>query len=154
MYCVEFEIKDATESNTSVTYLDLLVSIGREVNFTLPFMTNVTISISISQIFRTCIAVYQLRPPMASLFHNLYDMPGLAPRMDVCHTYIGFQRCTKIHINTDSLPVHPSVPPSLYRFFSQNCLHILSKVFRSTAKQPTPEVGSIRCGSSRIHRSY
>ena len=49
---------------------------------------------------------------------------------------------------------HPSVPPSLYLFFSQNCLHILSKVFRSTAKQPTPEVGSIRCGSSRIQRSY
>ena len=61
---------------------------------------------------------------------------------------------TKIHTNIDSLPVHPSVPPSLYPFFSQNCLHILSKVFRSTAKQPTPEVGSIRCGSSRIQRSY
>ena len=30
----------------------------------------------------------------------------------------------KIHINTDSLPVHPSVPPSLYPFFSHNCLHI------------------------------
>ena len=56
----------------------------------------------------------------------------------------------KIHKNTDSSPVHPSIPPSLYPFFSQNCLHILSKVFRSTAKQPTPEVGSIRCGSSRI----
>ena len=68
--------------------------------------------------------------------------------------FFGFQRCTKIHINTDSLPVHQSVPPSLYRFFSQNCLHILSKVFRSTAKQPTPEVGLIRCGSSRTQRSY
>ena len=60
----------------------------------------------------------------------------------ICHTYIGFQRCTNIHINTNSLPVHPSVPPNLYPFFSQNCLHILSKVFRSTAKQPTQEVGS------------
>ena len=68
--------------------------------------------------------------------------------------FIGFQRCTKIHINTDSLPFHPSIPPSLYPFFSQNCLHILSKVFRSTAKQPTLEVGSIRCGSSRIQWSY
>ena len=63
-------------------------------------------------------------------------------------------RLIPLHINTDSLPVHQSVPPSLYRFFSQNCLHILSKVFRSTAKQPTPEVGSIRCGSSRIQKSY
>ena len=44
---------------------------------------------------------------------------------------MGFQRCTKI---TDSLRVHRSVRPSLYRFYSQNCLHILSKVFRSTAK--------------------
>ena len=53
----------------------------------------------------------------------------------------------KIHINTDSLPAF--IP-----FFSQNCLHILSKVLRSTEKQPTLEVGSIRCGSSRIQRSY
>ena len=48
-----------------------------------PFMTNVTISISISQIFRSWVAIFQPRPPMASLFHSLYGMPGLAPRMDV-----------------------------------------------------------------------
>ena len=66
---------------------------------------------------------------------------------ELCHTFTGFQRCTKIPINTDSLRVPRSVRPSLYPFFSQNCLHILSKVFRSTARQPTPEVGSIRCGS-------
>ena len=42
--------------------------------------------------------------------------------------------------------VHRSVRPSLYPFYSQNCLHILSKVFRSTTKHPTQEVGSIRCG--------
>ena len=29
----------------------------------------------------------------------------------ICHTYIGFQRYTKIHINTDALPVHP---PSIH----------------------------------------
>ena len=56
---------------------------GGTVNFTLPFMTNVTISISISQIFRSCVAILQPRPPMASLFRSLYGMPGLAPRMDV-----------------------------------------------------------------------
>ena len=33
------------------------------------------------------------------------------------------------------------VRPSLYPFYSQNCLHILSMVFRSTARQPTQEVG-------------
>ena len=53
----------------------------------------------------------------------------------------------KSPINTDSLRVPRSVRPSLYPFYSQNCLHILSKVFRSSARQPTPEVGSIRCGS-------
>ena len=60
----------------------------------------------------------------------------------------------KIHINIDSLRVHRSVRPSLYPLYSQNCLHILSKVFRSTARQPTQEVGSIRCGSSRIQKNY
>ena len=81
MYPVEFEIKDTTESNTSASYLDLLLSIGRD-NFTLPFMTNVTTSISTSQIFCSWVAIFQPRPPMASLFRSLYGMPGLAPRMD------------------------------------------------------------------------
>ena len=53
MYPVELEIKDATESNTSASYQDLLLKIGREGQHMLPFMTNVTISISISQIIRT-----------------------------------------------------------------------------------------------------
>ena len=56
---------------------------GGTVNFILRFMTNVTISISISQIFHSWVATYQLRPPVASLSHNLSDMPGPAPRMDV-----------------------------------------------------------------------
>ena len=55
--------------------------------------------------------------------------------------FIGFQRCIKIHINIDSSPVRPGAPPSLYPFFLQSCLHILSKVFRSTATQPILEVG-------------
>ena len=46
-------------------------------------MTNVTISISTSQIFRSWVAIFQPRPPMASLFRSLYGMPWLAPRMDV-----------------------------------------------------------------------
>ena len=52
----------------------------------------------------------------------------------ICLTFIGFRRCTKIHINIDSLRVHRSVRPSLYPFYSQNCLHILSKVFRIIAR--------------------
>ena len=43
---------------------------GGTVNFTLPFMTNVTISISTSQIFRSWVAIFQHRPPMASLFRS------------------------------------------------------------------------------------
>ena len=56
---------------------------GGTVNFTLPFMTNVTISISTSQLFRSWVAIFQPRPPMASLFRSLYGMPGFDPRMDV-----------------------------------------------------------------------
>ena len=75
-------------------------------------------------------------------------------KSSVCLTFIGFRRCTKIHINIDSLRVHRSVQTSLYPLYSQNCLHILRKVFRSTARQPTQEVGSIRCGSWRIQKNY
>ena len=50
VYPAELEIKDATESNTSASYLDLLqVTVSCE----LPFTTNVTISTSISQTFRS-----------------------------------------------------------------------------------------------------
>ena len=56
---------------------------GGTVNFILPFMTNLTISISTSQIFRSWVSIFQPRSPMASLFRSLYGMPGLAPRMDV-----------------------------------------------------------------------
>ena len=83
MYLVELEIKDTTESNTSASYSDLLMSVAWTVNLTLSFMTNVTISISTSQIFRSWVAIFQHRPPMASLFRSLYDIPGLAPRINV-----------------------------------------------------------------------
>ena len=53
MYPVELEIKDMTESNTSTSYLDFFCRSGGTVNLTFPFMTNVTISISTSQIFRS-----------------------------------------------------------------------------------------------------
>ena len=53
------------------------------VNFILPFTTNVTISISILQTFRSWVATSHLRPPMAFLSHNLSDTQGLAPLMNV-----------------------------------------------------------------------
>ena len=53
MYPAELEIKDTTESNTSASYFDLLLSIGRTVSCALPFTTNVAISTSDSQTFRS-----------------------------------------------------------------------------------------------------
>ena len=63
MYPVELEIKDTTERNISAPYLDLLLLIWGTINFILPFMTNMTISISGSQIVRSWEAIYQLHPP-------------------------------------------------------------------------------------------
>ena len=82
IYPPELEIKDTTESNTSASYFDLLLSIGT-VNFALPFTTNVTLSISILQNFRFWVATSHLRLPMAYLSHNLSDIQGLAPLMNV-----------------------------------------------------------------------
>ena len=53
MYPVELEIKDMTESNTSTSYLDFFCRSEGTVNLKFPFMTNVTISIFTSQIFRS-----------------------------------------------------------------------------------------------------
>ena len=53
------------------------------VNFTLPSTTNEMISISTSQTFRSWVVTFHLRQPMAFLSLNLYDTPGLAPRMNV-----------------------------------------------------------------------
>ena len=53
---------------------------------------------------------------------NRFSLPSeyIQPmKSSICHTFIGFQRCTKIPINTDSLRVPRSVRPSLYPFYSQ-----------------------------------
>ena len=64
------------------TWICSCQSVGT-VNFALPFTTNVTISISILQTFRSWVATSHLRPPMAFLSHNSSDTPGLAPLMNV-----------------------------------------------------------------------
>ena len=51
-------------------------------------------------------------------------------------------------------PVQPSIPRSLYPFFLESCLRILSKVFRSSTKPPILEVEWIRCGSLKIQRGW
>ena len=45
-------------------------------------------------------------------------------RSSICLTFIGFRRCTRIHINLNSLRIHQSVRQNLYQFYSQNYLHI------------------------------
>ena len=53
--------------------------------------------------------------------------------------------------NSSNLPcLYPTFHLEYPLVLSRFCLHILSKVFRSTARQPTQEYGSIRCGSTRI----
>ena len=53
------------------------------VSCALPFATNLTISPSISQTFRSWVAIFHLRQPMVFLSHSSYGMPGLAPLMNV-----------------------------------------------------------------------
>ena len=89
MYPAELEIKDATESTTSASYLDLLLSIGRDGHFTLTSTTNETILISTSQNFRSWVVTFHLRQPMAFLSLNSYDTPGVAPRMNVSFWWPG-----------------------------------------------------------------
>ena len=53
------------------------------VSCALPFTINVTISTSISQTFRSWVAIFHLRRSMVFLSHSSYGMLGLAPLMNV-----------------------------------------------------------------------
>ena len=70
------------------TWICSCQSIGT-VNFALPFTTNVTISISILQTFRSWVATSHIHPPMAFLSDNSSDTTGLAPLMNV----LFWERC-------------------------------------------------------------
>ena len=83
MYPPELEIKDTTESNTSASYLDLLLSIGRDGQLRTSLYDKLDDSISIWQTFRFWVATSHLHPPLAFLSHNSSDTPGLAPLMNV-----------------------------------------------------------------------
>ena len=79
MYPVELGIKDTTESNTSASYLNLLLSIGRDGQLhTSIYNKRDDFNFNI-----ITFPFFEPRPPIASLFSCLYDMPGPAPRMDV-----------------------------------------------------------------------
>ena len=83
MYPTEFEIKDTTESYTSASYLDLLLSIGKDgqlhtslndkrddFNFHITNFPFLSSNIPSS-------------PAYGVLFHRSYVTPGLAPLMNV-----------------------------------------------------------------------
>ena len=77
------EIKDTTESNTSVSYSDLLLSIGRDGQLhTSLYDERDDFNFHITN-FPFLAATSHLRPPMAFLSHNSSDTPGLAPLMNV-----------------------------------------------------------------------
>ena len=73
---VELEIKDTIESNTSASHLDLLLSIERDGQLHTSIYDK-------RDDFSFHITNFPISPPMASLFRSLYDMPGLAPLINV-----------------------------------------------------------------------
>ena len=77
MYPAELEIKDTTESNTSASYLDLLLSIESDGQLRTSLYDKRDVSTSTSQTFRSCVAIFLLRQPMVFLSHSSYGMPGL-----------------------------------------------------------------------------
>ena len=83
MYPVELEIKDTTESNTSA-FLPGFTSVDREGRSTSHFHLWQTWRFQFPhhKFSVPWVAIFQPRPPMASLFRSLYGMPGLAPRMN------------------------------------------------------------------------
>ena len=83
--CIPLSLRSKTRRRATLllpTWICSCQSVGT-VNFALRFTTNVTISISILQTFRSWVATSHLRPPMAFLSHNSSDTPGLAPLMNV-----------------------------------------------------------------------
>ena len=83
MYPVELDIKDTTEGNTSAYNLDLFLSIGSDSQLhTSIFDTRDDFNFHIT-ILRSWVTTFHLHPPMTSLSRILYDIPRIAPGMDV-----------------------------------------------------------------------
>ena len=84
MYPAELEIKDTTECTTSASYLDLLLSIGRDGQLhTSIYDKRDDFNFHITNFPFLWVVIFHHRRPMACLSLNLYDTPGLAPRMNV-----------------------------------------------------------------------
>ena len=82
MYPPELEIKDTTESNTSASYLDLLLSIGWDGQLhTSLYNKRDDFNLHITKL--PFLGSNIPFPPLAFLAHNSSDTPGLAPLMNV-----------------------------------------------------------------------
>ena len=83
MYPPELEIKDTTESNTSASYLDLLLSIGRDGQLrTSLYDKRDDFNFHITN-FPFLSSNIPSSPAYGVLSHNSSDTPGLAPLMNV-----------------------------------------------------------------------
>ena len=83
MYPAELEIKDTTESNTSASFFDLLLSIESDGQLRTSLYDKRDDFNFHIKTFRSWVAIFHLRQPMVFLSHSSYDMPGLAPLMNV-----------------------------------------------------------------------
>ena len=83
--CIPLNLRSKTRRRATPLLPTWIYSCRSEemVSCTLPFPTNVTIPTSISQTFRSWVAIFHLRQPMAFWSHSSYGMPGLAPLMNV-----------------------------------------------------------------------
>ena len=83
MYPSELEIKDTTESNISASYLDLLLSIGREGQLcTSLYDKRDDVNFHITK-FPFLSSNIPSSPAYGVLSHNSFDTQGLAPLMNV-----------------------------------------------------------------------
>ena len=83
MYPPELEIKDTTESNTSASYLDLLLSIGRDCQLrTSLYDKRDDFNFHITN-FPFLSSNIPSSPAYGVLSHNSSDTPGLTPLMNV-----------------------------------------------------------------------
>ena len=83
MYPAELEIKDTTESNTSASYLDLLLSIDSDGQLcTSLYDKRDDFNFHITN-FPLLSSNIPSSPAHGILSHNSYGMPGLAPLMNV-----------------------------------------------------------------------
>ena len=83
--CIPLSLRSKTRRRSTLLLPNLICScqsVGT-VNFALPFTTNVTISISILQTFRSWVATSHIRQLMAFLSHNSSDTQGLSPLTNV-----------------------------------------------------------------------